>query len=208
MKRFLFVTVEAGGNIPPLLGIVRRLVARGHVVRVLGDRVLKTQIEGASAHAKKELEAYLDCGLLCRGFARLRCESCGESRLVAFACKGRGFCPSCRGRRMCATAANLVERVLPLETDLRQWVLTFPFAWRRRLAQDGELLGALPRSSSRPCTASTPSATARPARKPAQSPSSREPRRTCGSTRTCTSSSSTAPITSRATISAGSRSAT
>jgi hypothetical protein len=31
-------------------------------------------------HAKKELEAYLDCGLLCRGFARLRCESCDESR--------------------------------------------------------------------------------------------------------------------------------
>jgi hypothetical protein len=43
-------------------------------------------------HAKKELEEYLDCGLLCRGFGRLRCESCGESRLVAFSCKGRGFC--------------------------------------------------------------------------------------------------------------------
>ena len=41
-------------------------------------------------HAKKELEAYLDCGLLCRGFARLRGEWCAESRLVAFSCKGRG----------------------------------------------------------------------------------------------------------------------
>ncbi|WP_437574846.1 transposase zinc-binding domain-containing protein [Sorangium sp. So ce887] len=70
--------------------------------------------------AKKELEAYLDCGLLCRGFARLRCESCDESRLVAFSCKGRGFCPSCLGRRMCATAANLIEDVLP-EVALRQW---------------------------------------------------------------------------------------
>jgi hypothetical protein len=59
-------------------------------------------------HARKELEAYLDCGLLCRGFARLRCEDCGQSRLVAFSCKGRGFCPSCMGRRMCATAANLM----------------------------------------------------------------------------------------------------
>ncbi|WP_437664892.1 transposase zinc-binding domain-containing protein [Sorangium sp. So ce1182] len=46
-------------------------------------------------HAKKELEAYLDCGLLCRGFARLRGERCEEGRLVAFSCKGRGFCPSC-----------------------------------------------------------------------------------------------------------------
>jgi hypothetical protein len=95
-------------------------------------------------HAKKELEAYLDCGLLCRGFARLRCGACGESRVVAFSCRGRGFCPSCLGRRMCATAANLVERVLP-EVALRQWVLTFPFSWRRRLACDGALLSALSR---------------------------------------------------------------
>jgi Putative transposase/Transposase zinc-binding domain len=97
-----------------------------------------------SKHARKELEGYLDCGLLCRGFARLRCGSCNESRLVAFSCRGRGFCPSCLGRQMCATAANLIERVLP-EVALRQWVLTFPFAWRRRLAHDGALLRALTR---------------------------------------------------------------
>jgi hypothetical protein len=52
--------------------------------------------EGAIAvripkHARKELEAYLDCGLLCRGFARLWCEACGKGRLVAFSCKGRGY---------------------------------------------------------------------------------------------------------------------
>ena len=64
--------------------------------------------------------------------------------MVAFACKGRWFCPSCTGRRMCATAANLIEHVLP-RVALRQWVLTFPFGWRRRLAQDGELLGHLSR---------------------------------------------------------------
>ena len=45
---------------------------------------------------------------------------------------------------MSATAANLMERVLP-QTGLRQWVLTFPFPWRRRLAQDGALLGNLTR---------------------------------------------------------------
>jgi len=39
---------------------------------------------------------------------------------------------------------NLIERVLP-QTGLRQWVLTFPFSWRRRLAQDGALLGRLSR---------------------------------------------------------------
>jgi hypothetical protein len=92
-----------------------------------------------------EFDGYLDCGVLCRGFARLRCETCDESRLVAFSCKGRGFCPSCLGRRMCATAADLVEHVLP-EAPLRQWVLTFPFAWRKRLGYDAPLLGALTRA--------------------------------------------------------------
>ena len=43
---------------------------------------------------KKEFEGYLDCGPLCWGFARLRCDGCEETRLVAFSCKGRGFCPS------------------------------------------------------------------------------------------------------------------
>ena len=46
---------------------------------------------------------------------------------------------------MSATAANLIERVLPPQTGLRQWVLTFPFSWRPRLAQDGALLGRLTR---------------------------------------------------------------
>jgi len=43
---------------------------------------------------------------------------------------------------MSATAANLIERVLPPSTPLRQ-MLTFPFPWRPRLAQDAELLGRL-----------------------------------------------------------------
>ena len=93
---------------------------------------------------RKELEGYLGCGLLCRGFARLRCDGCEETRLVAFACKGRGFCPSCLGRKMSATAANLTEHVVPA-VPLRQWVLTVPFAWRKRLAYDGRLWSGLVR---------------------------------------------------------------
>jgi hypothetical protein len=45
---------------------------------------------------------------------------------------------------MCATAANLIEDILP-EVALRQRAPTPPFPWRRRLAQDGALLGALTR---------------------------------------------------------------
>ena len=85
--------------------------------------------------------------LLCRGFARLRCDGCAETRLVAFCCKGRGFCPSCLGRKMSATAANLVDYVMP-KVALRQWVLTAPFAWRGRLGFDGQLLGVVVRKLS------------------------------------------------------------
>ena len=45
------------------------------------------------AFVRAELEGYLECGQLCRGFARLKCESCSESRLVAFSCKCRASLP-------------------------------------------------------------------------------------------------------------------
>jgi hypothetical protein len=95
---------------------------------------------------KDELEGYLACGVLLRGFAILQCENaeCRQKKLVASSCKGRGFCPSCMGRRMAETAANLVDHVLP-RVPLRQFVFTVPFELRARLAYDGKLLGAVGR---------------------------------------------------------------
>ena len=120
-----------------------------HVVQENLDTLYGAVEDGALAIAlpkfvKKELEGYLACGLLCHGFARLKCGSCDETRLVAFSRKGRGFCPSCLGRKMSATAAHLIGDVLPA-VDLRQWVLTVPFAWRKRLGYDGRLMSALTR---------------------------------------------------------------
>jgi hypothetical protein len=91
---------------------------------------------------ERELRAYLDCGILARGFVRVHCDACGCDRLVAFSCKGRGFCPSCGGRRMADTAAHLIDRVLP-EVPVRQWVLSLPFALRYRLAYDARLASAV-----------------------------------------------------------------
>ena len=42
-----------------------------------------------------EVEAYLRRGIPVHGFLRARCKDCGHSRVVAFSCKRRGFCPSC-----------------------------------------------------------------------------------------------------------------
>ena len=91
------------------------------------------------AFVKKELEGFLECGLACRGLARLRCEACGESRLVSFSCKGRGFCPSCLGRRMASTAANS-----PVSTALRH-------GWSGR---PGDFSPGLPRIRTCPIRAS------------------------------------------------------
>jgi hypothetical protein len=73
----------------------------------------------ARAHARerpvprfveRELRGFLACGILAHGFVRVHCDACGLDRVVAFSCKGRGFCPSCGGRRMADTAAHLVDR--------------------------------------------------------------------------------------------------
>ena len=88
-------------------------------------RVEHGDCPGLPAFVRRELAALLDCGILARGFARVRCKGCGDDLLVAFSCKGRGICPSCGGRRMADTAAHLVDRVLP-RVPVRQWV-SLPF---------------------------------------------------------------------------------
>jgi len=86
-----------------------------------------------------EFERYLACGILAHGFARVRCAACGDELLVAFSCKGRGFCPSCTSRRMHDTAAHLVDRVIP-QVPVRQWVLSLPRWARFLLARDPRLI--------------------------------------------------------------------
>jgi len=96
---------------------------------------------GYPGFVEKEFRRYLDCGLLAHGFSRLRCPTCGVERLVAFSCKGR-VCPSCWGRRMAETAADLVDRVLPV-APYRQWVLTFPWELRFLLAVEPGFLSEM-----------------------------------------------------------------
>ncbi len=46
-RRFLMPMWEGGGNIPPELGVARRLVARGHQVHVLADPTIQVGAEAA-----------------------------------------------------------------------------------------------------------------------------------------------------------------
>jgi hypothetical protein len=84
-----------------------------------------------------EIEAYLRCGIPVHGFLRVRCKDCGHSRVVAFSCKRRGFCPSCLGRRMADTAAFCVDYLFP-QVPARQYVLSLPYALRFKMAYSAD----------------------------------------------------------------------
>src|SRR5437899_2624636 len=124
----------------------------GHAVlhRVI-DEHLEALLETAKRHTdgsplpgfvEQEFRDFLTCGVLAHGFARLRCTNCAVERLVPFSCKGRGFCPSCGGRRMTECAARLVDEVLP-RVPGRQWVLSLPYRLRYLLAWDHALARAV-----------------------------------------------------------------
>jgi hypothetical protein len=98
--------------------------------------------EGLPRFVEEECRSYLRCGWLAGRLARFRCAACGDDRLVAFSCKGRGFCPSRSARRMAEHTAHLVDRVFP-PVAVRQWVLSLPFRVRYPLAWDHDLCRAV-----------------------------------------------------------------
>jgi len=95
-----------------------------------------------SGYVEDELRGYLECGILCFGFARAVCMSCRMGFVVAFSCKGRGVCPSCNGRHMAQTAAHLADHVIP-PVPVRQWVISVPKRLRGMLADRPRAVAAL-----------------------------------------------------------------
>jgi hypothetical protein len=93
-------------------------------------------------YVEEELRGYLECGILCFGFARARCTGCGQGFVEAFSCKARGVCPSCNGRHMAQTAAHLADHVIP-PVPVRQWVISVPKRLRGFLADRPTAVAAL-----------------------------------------------------------------
>ena len=126
---------------------VRREPERGVLYRVLREHLatfLSVTGDRLPRFVGRELQRYLACGILAFGFARVHCSRCGKDELVAFSCKGRGFCPSCGARRMADLAAHLVDEVFP-RVPVRQWVLSLPHRIRWLLAYDPKLCSAVRR---------------------------------------------------------------
>jgi Transposase zinc-binding domain len=121
--------------------VLHQVVAE-HLEAFLGAVAEAGDGAGLPQFVEREFREFLMCGVFEGGVARLRCEGCAREHLVPFSCKGRGFCPSCGGRRMTERAARPVDEVLP-RTPVRQWVLTVPYRLRYRMAFDHGLSRAV-----------------------------------------------------------------
>ena len=115
-----------------------------HTETFLARIALDPSSPSLPSHVERELRTHLTCGILAHGFCRFHCFTCGTDLLIPFSCKGRGFCPSCGGRRMAESAAHLVDHVFP-DVPVRQWVISFPWRLRYLLALDVDLCRAVRR---------------------------------------------------------------
>jgi hypothetical protein len=84
-----------------------------HQYGCLRDEVLKT------------FDEYLNCGVLAHGVARVYCDGCKHSLLIAFSCKRRGVCPSCGAKRAVKFAEHIYSEVID-DVPHRHTVFTIP----------------------------------------------------------------------------------
>ena len=91
---------------------------------------------------EQSVTAYLKCGDLHEGFARVRCTDCKHEMFVAYSCKQRCTCPSCHQKRTLMTGIHVAEDVC-LPVAHRQVVFTIPKRLRVHARFDRELLGKL-----------------------------------------------------------------
>jgi Transposase zinc-binding domain len=119
--------------------VLHQVIAE-HLEAFLGAVAEAGDGAGLPQFVEREFREFLLCGVYEAGVARFQCEGCAREHLVPFSCKGRGWCPSCGGRRMTERAAHLVDEVLP-RVPVRQWLLTTPYrlcyqmAWNHGLSR-------------------------------------------------------------------------
>ena len=84
---------------------------------------------------EQSVAAFLKCGDLQEGFARVRCRDCNHEMFVAFSCKQRCTCPSCHQKRTLLTAIHVAEEVCsPVAHRLErliQYMTRCPFSLSR-----------------------------------------------------------------------------
>src|SRR5262249_21230897 len=119
-------------------GTVRYHGIAEHLETLLASCHDDPEATGCPADGQRELDDYLQGGIVAHGLLRLGCDTCKHARLVPCSCKRRGFCPSGAGRRMAQMAAHLVEQVIPW-VPTRQWVASVPVPLRYCMAASQDL---------------------------------------------------------------------
>jgi hypothetical protein len=84
----------------PLYGVVS-----GHLETFLARQ--RERDRPVPYFVERELQSFLDCGVLAKGFLRVHCDECGKDRVVAFSC--RSYYTSCV---QVAIAMNLAAPLL------------------------------------------------------------------------------------------------
>jgi len=74
---------------------------------------------------RETFDEYLNCGILAHGAARVYCDGCKHSLLIAFSCKRRGVCPSCGAKRAVKFTEHIYSEVIE-DVPHRHTVFTIP----------------------------------------------------------------------------------
>ncbi len=122
-----------------VVGEERRRAPQKSVMREAFLRGWPSVCDWVPKRVRCEAEAHVRCGDARYGFVEVSCDDCYQSRVVAFCCKGRGWCPSCTNRRAVETGVRLAA-LLPW---VRQWTLSLPFKLRFLVVKRPELLKRL-----------------------------------------------------------------
>ena len=89
--RFLLAVIDAGGTLPPALGVARELVRRGHTVEVLGDPTTERSARAAgcgftSWQRAPHLDSVAEQSALLKR-SRMNCSTRSSLQMV-FLCSG------------------------------------------------------------------------------------------------------------------------
>ena len=90
----------------------------------------------------ESVRAFLKCGDLKQGFARIRCPNCGNEQILSFSCKKRCICGSCMAKRAIVFGHHLNENVF-YPVPHRQYVFSIPIMLRVYFKYDRSLLTGL-----------------------------------------------------------------
>jgi hypothetical protein len=97
----------------PETSVLYQIVYHGHEeLQYVWEPRFQHQYGCLRDEVTKTLTEYLNCGILAHGAARVYCDGCKHSLLIAFSCKRRGVCPSCEAKRAVKFAEHIHSEVI------------------------------------------------------------------------------------------------